>query len=332
LEKIAKDVMNAAQLAASLEVSATPKPGNVHRNADYPSTKFEHFLSGAVALGPAISSAASQGIKVGSDVIKYSEIGIGKYVKQAVKDVNSWHNGGNTHLGSIMLFTPLAAAAAILKKHEGKVKVDSLRKEATKVMESTTNEDALEFYGAISSLNIGWLGQIRSKDLPDIGSSKSLNQIEESGSTFFEIMKFSSEWDGIARELTNGLSASFKIGYPSFIKTYKETEDVNMATVNTFLKILSEIPDTFIARKIGLDITKDISEAVKMGMPISRTISEKSKKILDDHNGMLSTRGKKEIEKMDEELRRSAGHLNPGTTADITAASLMIALLTGFRV
>jgi len=332
LEKIAKDVMNAAQLAASLEVSATPKPGNVHRNADYPSTRFEHFLSGAVALGPAISSAASQGIKVGSDVIKYSEIGIGKYVKQAVKDVNSWHNGGNTHLGSIMLFTPLAAAAAILKKHEGKVKVDSLRKEATKVMESTTNEDALEFYGAISSLNIGWLGQIRSKDLPDIGSSKSLNQIEESGSTFFEIMKFSSEWDGIARELTNGLSASFKIGYPSFIKTYKETEDVNMATVNTFLKILSEIPDTFIARKIGLDITKDISEAVKMGMPISRTISEKSKKILDDHNGMLSTRGKKEIEKMDEELRRSAGHLNPGTTADITAASLMIALLTGFRV
>ena len=332
MEKIAKDVMNAAQLAASLEVSATPKPGNVHRNADYPSTRFEHFLSGAVALGPAISSAASQGIKVGSDVIKYSEIGIGKYVKQAVKDVNSWHNGGNTHLGSIMLFTPLAAAAAILKKHEGKVKVDSLRKEATKVMESTTNEDALEFYGAISSLNIGWLGQIRSKDLPDIGSSKSLNQIEESGSTFFEIMKFSSEWDGIARELTNGLSASFKIGYPSFIKTYKETEDVNMATVNTFLKILSEIPDTFIARKIGLDITKDISEAVKMGMPISRTISEKSKKILDDHNGMLSTRGKKEIEKMDEELRRSAGHLNPGTTADITAASLMIALLTGFRV
>jgi triphosphoribosyl-dephospho-CoA synthase len=332
LEKIAKDVMNAAQLAASLEVSATPKPGNVHRNADYPSTRFEHFLSGAVALGPAISSAASQGIKVGSDVIKYSEIGIGKYVKQAVKDVNSWHNGGNTHLGSIMLFTPLAAAAAILKKHEGKVKIDSLRKEATKVMESTTNEDALEFYGAISSLNIGWLGQIRSKDLPDIGSSKSLNQIEESGSTFFEIMKFSSEWDGIACELTNGLSASFKIGYPSFIKTYKETEDVNMATVNTFLKILSEIPDTFIARKIGLDITKDISEAVKMGMPISRTISEKSKKILDDHNGMLSTRGKKEIEKMDEELRRSAGHLNPGTTADITAASLMIALLTGFRV
>ncbi|MDP6641398.1 MAG: triphosphoribosyl-dephospho-CoA synthase, partial [Nitrososphaerales archaeon] len=61
MEKIAKDVMNAAQLAASLEVSATPKPGNVHRNADYPSTRFEHFLSGAVALGPAISSAASQG-------------------------------------------------------------------------------------------------------------------------------------------------------------------------------------------------------------------------------------------------------------------------------
>jgi len=324
--------MNAAQLAAALEVSATPKPGNIHRNADYPLTKFEHFLSGAVALGPAIGEVASQGIKVISDELKYSEIRIGKYVKQAVQDVNSWHNGGNTHLGSIMLFVPLAAAAAILKTREVKVEVDSLRKEVVKVMEATTNEDALEFYMAISSLNLGWLGRIRSKDIPDIGSNKSSNQIEKSGTTFFEIMKFSSEWDRIACELTNGLSASFTIGYPSFIETYTETEDVNTATVNAFLKILSEIPDTFIARKIGLDITKDIAEAVKLGMPISQTISEKSKKILDEYNGMLSTRGRKEIKEMDEELRRSAGNLNPGTTADITAASLMIALLTGFRV
>jgi triphosphoribosyl-dephospho-CoA synthase len=102
--------------------------------------------------------------------------------------------------------------------------------------------------------------------------------------------------------------------------------------VNAFLKILSEIPDTFIARKIGLEITHNISEAVKIGMPLSQKISEKSKKILDEYRGMLSEKGQVEIVEMDEELRRSAGNLNPGTTADITAASLMIALLTGFRV
>jgi len=332
LEQIVKDVMNAAQLAAALEVSATPKPGNVHRNADYPSTSFEHFLSGAVALGPAIGDAASQGIKVGSGVLKYSEIGIGKYVKQAVQDVNSWHSGGNTHLGSIMLFVPLSASAAILKKREGKIEVELLRKEVVKVMESTTNEDALDFYGSISSLDLGWLGKVQSKDLPDIGSHQSSNQIEKSGTTFFEIMKLSSEWDGIAHELTNGLSASFTIGYPSIIKTYTETQDINVATVNAFLKILSEVPDTFIARKIGLEITKDIAEAVKIGMPLSQNISEKSKKILDEYNGMLSKKGHKEIKEMDEELRRSAGNLNPGTTADIAASSLMIALLSGFRV
>ena len=332
MEKIAKDVMNAAQLAASLEVSATPKPGNVHRNADYPSTKFEHFLSGAVALGPAISSAASQGIKVGSDVIKYNEIGIGKYVKQAVQDVKSWHNGGNTHLGSIMLFVPLSASAAILKKRESKIMVESLRKEVVKVMEATTTQDTLDFYDAVSSLNLGWLGEIRLKDRPDINSSHSINQIKNSGITFFEVMQSSSEWDGIAHELTNGLSASFTIGYPSFIETYTEIQDVNVATVNAFLKILSEIPDTFIARKIGLEITHNISEAVKIGMPLSQKISEKSKKILDEYRGMLSEKGQAEIVEMDEELRRSAGNLNPGTTADITAASLMIALLTGFRV
>ncbi len=332
MDKIAKDVMNAAQLAAALEVSATPKPGNIHRNADYPLTRFEHFLSGAVALGPAIGDVASQGIKVGSDVIKYNEIGIGKYVKQAVQDVKSWHNGGNTHLGSIMLFVPLSASAAILKKRESKIMVESLRKEVVKVMEATTTQDTLDFYDAVSSLNLGWLGEIRLKDRPDINSSHSINQIKNSGITFFEIMQSSSEWDGISHELTNGLSASFTIGYPSFIETYTEIQDVNVATVNAFLKILSEIPDTFIARKIGLEITHNISEAVKIGMPLSQKISEKSKKILDECRGMLSEKGQAEIVEMDEELRRSAGNLNPGTTADITAASLMIALLTGFRV
>ncbi|MFW5974397.1 MAG: triphosphoribosyl-dephospho-CoA synthase, partial [Natrialbaceae archaeon] len=37
-----------AQLALLLEVSSTPKPGNVDRKREYPDLRFEQFMAGAV--------------------------------------------------------------------------------------------------------------------------------------------------------------------------------------------------------------------------------------------------------------------------------------------
>ena len=84
MENIINDVIISAQLAAALEVSASPKPGNVHRTADYAQTRFEHFLAGAIALGPAVREAALQGIRAVSHEIKYNEIGIGRCLKMAM--------------------------------------------------------------------------------------------------------------------------------------------------------------------------------------------------------------------------------------------------------
>lgn len=332
MERIIDDVMNSAQLAAALEVSGTPKPGNVHRTADYSQTRYEHFLAGAIALGPAVREAALQGIKVGSDEIDYSEIGIGRCFKIAILNIKSWHRGGNTHLGTIMLFVPLAVAASSIKTREGKIIIDSLRKEVTKVLEFTTCKDAIDFYNMVSSLNLGWLGKTKSKGLPDISSKQSLIELKKNNTTFYNLMEYSSKWDGIAFELTHGLEKAFTVGYPNFIETFKKTKDINISTVNTFLKILSEAPDTFIARKVGSEITNNVSEAVNLGIPISQNISGKAKKILEENQGMLTEEGRLSIDIFDKELRRSNGTLNPGTTADITAASLMIALLSGFRV
>ncbi|MFQ6135200.1 MAG: triphosphoribosyl-dephospho-CoA synthase, partial [Nitrososphaerales archaeon] len=139
------------------------------------------------------------------------------------------------------------------------------------------------------------------------------------------------EWDGVASELSNGMRSSFTIGYPTFAETYRETGDINTSTVNTYLKILSEVPDTFIARKVGLAKTSSIVEAVKIGMPESLKVSEKAKKILEAHRGMLTEEGRREVWRLDRELRSRGGTLNPGATADVTAASLMIALLSDFR-
>jgi len=73
------------------------------------------------------------------------------------------------------------------------------------------------------------------------------------------VFKIASAYDSIASEWVDNYPITFDLGHPYFTQQLKETTDVNTATVHTFLKILSEVPDTFIARKVGLAEAKKIS-------------------------------------------------------------------------
>jgi triphosphoribosyl-dephospho-CoA synthetase len=57
-------IRRSAELAALLEVSGWPKPGNVHRTRDHGDSRFEHFLAGSIALGNSIEAAVFKGIMV----------------------------------------------------------------------------------------------------------------------------------------------------------------------------------------------------------------------------------------------------------------------------
>jgi triphosphoribosyl-dephospho-CoA synthetase len=46
--------------------------------------------------------------------------------------------------------------------------------------------------------------------------------------------------------------------------------------------------------------------------------------------GMSSAKGRKEVEKMDEQFRRSRS-MRPGATADLLCSSLAVLLIEGFR-
>ena len=89
-----------------------------------------------------------------------------------------------------------------------------------------------------------------------------------------------------------------------------------MATVHTFRKILSQVPDTFIARKVGLEMAK--------------TISAEARQILEE-GGLTTLSGKNILWKLDNKLRDPENRFNPGTTADITEAVLAISTLSGYR-
>jgi triphosphoribosyl-dephospho-CoA synthase len=240
------------------------------------------------------------------------EIKVGKAIREAVTDVALWQHGGNTVLGSTILLMPMAAAAGITLA-EGKFSINRLRRRIKSVVESTTSDDAVNLYEAISTAKPGGLGKTPALDVTEASST---TKIKKNKVSLFQVFKISAPWDSISSEWINNYHVTFDIGYPFLTQQLGETGDVNVATVHTFLKILSEVPDTLIARKTG----KQKAEKV----------SFQAEKVLK--KGGLTTRmGKESLLKFDMQLRTATHELNPGTTADITSAVLALAILDGYR-
>lgn len=312
MSEIPEHVSKCLQLALLLEVSAYPKPGNVHRTADFKSTRYEHFLASAVALTPHFAYCAASGVAVHNERLRLGEIEVGKAIKTAVNDVAAWQRGGNTILGSIILLMPMAAAAGMTLA-EGKFSVKRLRGHVKSVVESTTSDDAVNLYDAIGVAKPGGLGKAPELDVTKASSAK---EIKKGKVSLFQVFKISAPWDSISSEWVNNYHIAFDIGYPFLVQQLKEARDINVATVNTFLKILSEVPDTLIARKAGKQMAKEISL--------------QAKKVLE--NGGLATKeGAESLRAFDKQLRTKSHELNPGTTADITSAVLALAILDGYR-
>jgi len=314
IEEIANEVMIAGQTASLLEVSAYPKPGNVHRTRDFSDMRYEHFLVGSASLGPVLRGAAMEGAR--------GKVELGKYIKKGIFDVDKHHLVGNTHLGTCMLLIPLAAAGGktIAQKRIGP---RALRGNLISILSSTTSQDSVDVYDAIMC-GKNWLGNSGAFDVFDRSTRA---RLREEGIALKEWMAIS-DWDAVARELTTGMEISFGTGYPFLKKNFEKYGDINVATVHAYLKILSEIPDSFIARKVGLKRTSAIDEAVKIGKEETEWVSEEARSILE-LGGLTTEEGKKKLYQFDETMHKKG--LNPGTTADLTASSLMIALLLGLR-
>jgi len=310
--KIADYVSECLQLAILLEVSAYPKPGNVHRTSNFQKTRYEQFLVSAVAVAPYFRHATERGIMVATKEISPNEVEIGAAIKDATQEVCRRQRGGNTLLGSIILLSPMAVAAGMMFA-KGKFSVITLRKNLKTVAELTTPMDAVEVYDAISIAKPGGLGKAPKLDVADPDSKR---KILNNKVTLFEIFKIASPYDSVASEWVNNYPITFDLGYPYFAQQLKQTDDINVATVNTFLKILSEVPDTLIARKAGL--------------AKSREVTARAKEVLEIGD-LTTSEGRKKLMEFDRSLRDAAHKLNPGTTADLITAVLAISTLGGYR-
>ncbi|HEU4649432.1 MAG TPA: triphosphoribosyl-dephospho-CoA synthase [Gemmatimonadales bacterium] len=273
-----EDVAFAAELACLLEASA-PKPGNVSPGLHFHDTRYEDFLASAVAIGPAMAEAGKRPL--------------GATIRAAIAATRRV-TGRNTNLGIVLLLAPLCRAA-------GRAGAASLRERVAAVLAETTVADAADVYAAIRQAAPSGLGQAETQDVA-----------EPPTVTLREAMALAAGRDAIAREYQTDFALTFEVGAPALREARRAGLVWTDATVETYLSLLASVPDSHIARKLGL------AEAER----VSRRAAE-----VRDAGGVRTAAGRGAIAELDAELRDPRNSRNPGTTADLTAAALCVIIL-----
>lgn len=269
----------AAQLACLLEVSAN-KPGNVTPFADFADTRYTDFLASAVILGQVMRKAATTAV--------------GSLVLDAVRETKRLV-GRNTNLGIALLFVPLARAALCRGRRP-------LRSRLRDVLTAMTPYDGQRVYEAIRLAEPGGLGQA---DCLDVLATRGRVRL-------LEAMRAAADRDSIAREYVTDFEITFTIGTPTLERSLQELGDPEASVIQTYLTILSRVPDSLIARRCGA------REAAR--------ISREAGKILAI-GGVCTEQGWRRLRRWDGALRKDNNRLNPGTTADLAASALFVVAL-----
>jgi triphosphoribosyl-dephospho-CoA synthase len=308
----ANHISNCLELAMLLEVTAA-KPGNVTPTTSFAGTRIEHFLASAVAAESWFEEAARRGIAVYENKLSVSDVGMGHLIKECAVDIDAWQKGGNTLLGTVMLFVPIAVAAGMTPTGDNFVfDFPQLRANLRLAVEATTAEDAVHLYEAIDVAKPSGLGDAPDLDVTDPASKARL--LAENVS-LYEVFKLAAGYDNICSDWVRNYTITFDLAYP-YLTAQLKRGDLNAAVVHTFLKILSEHPDTFIARKVGVEKAREVSLYAKKVLALG---------------GLETAEGRDSILELDRRLRASGNLLNPGTTADLTAAALALCTLSGYR-
>lgn len=276
-----------------LEVSATPKPGNIDRDHNYADTRFEHFLASAVGVYPILEKASRSGS------------GTGSLIREAVAESGKWQKGGNTHFGAFILLIPLVMAAGRCSNRT------CLKAQVQNVVKETTVDDAVEFYRAFSEAGV----KVKPVNELDLADAASIEKIKAQGLTLYNMMEISAGYDMIAEEWTNGFKRTFECA--ASIRSKIKRHGINDAVVLTFMEILSRNKDTFIQTKFDSKKAEEVSRRAEKIIRVNGM----------DNTGMDDIRD--ELKSFDEELLKEG--VNPGSTADLIISGLFVSLFEGMR-
>jgi triphosphoribosyl-dephospho-CoA synthase len=198
----------------------------------------------------------------------------------------------NTNLGIVLLYAPLCCAIEQCESFE------QLSLQLQYVLNDLSVEDARLCYQAIRMAEAGGLGEQKDQDI---------NQ--EPTVTLLEAMDMARDRDQIAFQYVSNFGDIWTIALPALTAALNSGESVEWATAFAYLKLLSTTPDSLICRKQSVELAEAVTQRAKQFV-----FEMKKNNKLDAYYTELTA--------WDNELKQKA--INPGTTADLVAATLLL--------
>jgi triphosphoribosyl-dephospho-CoA synthase len=196
--------------------------------------------------------------------------------------------GQNTNLGIVLLCAPLAQAVLTARSAD-------LRRETARVLAGLDVADADAAFRAILRANPAGLGRAADHDVA--GPART---------TLLEAMRAAAPRDRVAYQYANDFVDIFETGLTALASARDAGRDAAHATLEVYMAFLGAFPDSHIVRKYGLEAAEAVRVAAH-GLTAeiaAATRAEAFARALD----------------LDRGLKQKA--LNPGTSADLTVASL----------
>ncbi|MGI9229416.1 MAG: triphosphoribosyl-dephospho-CoA synthase [Gammaproteobacteria bacterium] len=226
-------------------------------------------------------------------ILCQADLSIGERLYQAVQQTLQGV-GCNTNLGMLLLFLP------VIKVHEGPGPAgpDRLSPALLDTVSAVQKAESALFFAAISLAKPGGLGQVAEYDVA-----------EKPPVTLLTAMQAARRRDSIARQYTNGYRQVLDFGLSCFIDYAQRWNSVEWATVGCYLAYMAQLNDSHIGRKFGRAVAEQIRTKTAPVLQAYENYNnpEQATDLLLDY---------------DRELK--AANINPGTSADLTAVTLLL--------
>ena len=232
-----------------------------------------------------------------SKCLTKNNLDLGKKILISVNEIQNKIKK-NTNLGIILMLSPIAT----IVQEEGVISKKELLKKIKSLIKKQNIKNSIPIFKAISLTSPGGLG-----------FSKKYDVNEPPNTNLYKAMEFAKKKDLIARQYCNGFEDIYKIGIPAYKKFYNKWGKVDWALTGVYLTFLKKYNDSHIVRNKGNKIATSIKKEAKkyyFFLKRNKNLTKIKKKLLIFDKKLKSKR------------------INPGTTADLTVATLLLEIVT----
>ncbi len=238
----------------------------------------------------------ASGVAIGEVFAETAKLGVGELVLQSVLATQA-AVGCNTNLGTLLLFAPLA------KAHARRASTIELQQQVAGILRELQPQDCQAVYAAIRVANPGGLGEQARDDVASAAPADLIAAMSQVASV-----------DAVARQYTNCFADVFDRLVPWFKAELEQAYDPLEAICRLQIRWLAHEPDGLIMRKVGQDIARQVQSQA------ADTLAQFS----SQRAGIPRCAP---WQQLDQFLRSDGHRRNPGTTADLIAATLLVLLL-----